>query len=119
MTVRKLIEKTDTRTPVTMRVCEDEMRTLRKWIESKFPVGEPTDYALSVTGEPYTEYSETGAETARDARLVAMATFERISAGKTGAIYWRVVPEIEYFPGSRKFSYYMRLLISAKEPLRP
>ena len=100
-----------------------EADLLKAYCETKFPLGMSTVRALSVTGEPYTEFppghflgQEYGNrfDTAEAARIAAQSHFDDYTKDKTGTLYWRVLPEIAMQPRSNKFGYYMRFLISDK-----
>lgn len=107
---------------------------LRRAIEDKWLVGEPTSGRLSVTGEPYViigwqisnppsngpgtvdegHASVTDSNEA-EAYRTALTCFERYAAGKIGKIYWRTPPQLHKVNGEYRFS--MRCLISDKEPM--
>lgn len=87
---------------------------LRAYCESKFPVGEPTASHKSVTGQNYSQFCDSGYATAEAARLGAQECFDNYAVGKSGTLYWRIVPEIAQSKNGRNFAFYMRLLISDK-----
>ena len=111
---------------------------LVSYIESRFPVGEPTSSMLAVTGEEYVEICGrpvigAGSEgylcatfsSKRSAIEAAVLDFEKYAADKAGGtIYWRTKPELDEYKGRAKrlkqypWRYYMRLLISSKPPLQ-
>ncbi len=105
--------------------------TLIEWIERQFPVGEPTTTYRSVTGEPYVVIGlsagtpttpgvvDEGAlrEAAFDEETACMgaaAAFREYAEGRTGTLYWRFKPQLEWDPDRRRCLVYMRLLISDK-----
>ena len=98
----------------TPESCKEAV-VLRAYCESRgFPVGESTENARSVTGQPYSQFSLSGYATARDARMGGQECFDEYAKGKSGTLYWRIVPEIAYGPRRGCHAFYMRLLISDK-----
>lgn len=112
----------------------DEER-LTKDIEAKFKVGASTNWHRSVTGEPYvvisSQHPDNGMPTipgtvdeakrreratdAETAYWAAMSSFQSYAEGRTGVLYWRVKPQLEWNEGMpNSCSFYMRLLISDK-----
>lgn len=105
---------------------------LTRYIESRFPVGAPTDRALSVTGEPYVVIGHEDSDkyphvpgVIREGAVrtdigwcedevvgAARAAFDRYAEDKSGTLYWRIKPALEWYGG--RCIVYMRLLISAK-----
>ena len=72
---------------------------------------------LAPTGQKHTELAlpwAEGLDSADAARIAAQEHFDQYAKGKTGALYWRTLPDIGFDPGRKKFAYYMRLLISDK-----
>lgn len=97
--------------------CNKRAAMVRKYCESRFPVGESSDGPHSVTGETFTELCVTwpaGFGTIDGAGDAAESHFQKYANGKSGTLYWRIPPEIAYGAKQRKFAYYMRLLISDK-----
>ncbi len=94
--------------------CCREADILRAYCESKFPIGESTERYLSVTGQPYSQFCLGGYWDAEAARLGAQGCFDEYATGKSGTLYWRIVPEIAYGPRNATYAFYMRLLISDK-----
>jgi len=99
---------------------------LKGYCEARFKVGEPTSHRLSVTGEPYVEFtpslqpSEVGSpgqvfETPDAAIDAAKVAFDAYASGRSGAIYWRIEPELARH--KKGYALYMRLLVSNKDPL--
>lgn len=107
---------------------------LTRYIESRFPVGEPTQRALSVTGEPYVVIGHEDSDKplvpgviregetrgdigwCEDEVVGAVhAAFDRYAEDKSGTLYWRVKPALEWYDG--RCIVYMRLLISDKAVL--
>jgi hypothetical protein len=66
---------------------------------------------IAATGEPFVEIHGMGKGSEQKCFDAALAAFRKYAAGKAGALYWRTYPEIE---GGK---FYMRLLISDKQPL--
>lgn len=106
---------------------------LTEWIESQFPLGEPTARHLSVTGEPYVVIAHTVAPpeypgvaqegAARElgfdeetACMGAAGAFRDYAEDKAGSLYWRVKPQLMWSNDHRRCYVYMRLLISDKLP---
>lgn len=94
--------------------CNHEAEILRTYCEGKFPIGESTVGPVSITGEKYTELSVIDYSTPSHAREGAQDRFDKFCEGKSGMLYWRVVPEIALRRRDNKYGYYMRLLISNK-----
>lgn len=97
--------------------CGKRAALVRKYCESRFPVGASSNGPHSVTGETFTELCvmwSDGALTIDGAGEAAEAHFQKYAQGKSGTLYWRIPPEIAYGAKQRKFAYYMRLLISDK-----
>jgi hypothetical protein len=111
---------------------------LVKEIEARFPVGESTDCALSVTGEPYVVI---GAQDHRDglpqipgtidegkrrelafdeetAVMSALKCFEDYARERIGTLFWRVKPELEWIEDHSRCKVYLRLLISDKSVMK-
>lgn len=106
---------------------DDEKRALEQELctecEKGYAIGPAAVGYLSVTAETFAELcacsepapgEETGEivyfatpEAAYDA---ALAAFKAYAADKSGALYWRIPPELGEKDG--KFAFYMRLLIS-------
>lgn len=111
---------------------------LQAYCESRFPVGEPTTWALSVTGEEYVVIGEEEGPaddlwlpgivkegkkqslgfSPEDALWSALACFAAYAEDKNGVLYWRWAPELELDLASNRWRVYMRCLISDK-PARP
>ncbi len=97
--------------------CSREAEAVRVYCESLFPVGPPSSRMHSATGERFTQLTiswSDGFGTLDEASAGAKAAFKGYAEGKSGTLYWRVVPEIAKDQNRRKFAYYMRLLISDK-----
>jgi hypothetical protein len=97
--------------------CSRHADLVRAYCESRFPVGPHAERMRSVTGETFTELCiawPSGFATIEQAAEAAMAAFRKYAEGKSGTLYWRIVPEIAYGAKQKKFAYYMRLLISDK-----
>lgn len=98
---------------------------LRAECEKNFPVGQSTSMYVAVTGEPYVEIlgnvKDEGSPgqmspTIEDAYSASLAAFREYAEGKSGAIYWRVHPELAQ--ERSKWAFYMRLLISDSPVLK-
>ncbi len=93
---------------------------LRERIESFFSIGEPTDMAFAVTGEPYVTISVIGDGLDEDKLcMMAFAAFDVYAMDRPGkaqgaALYWRVYPELDRTLDGAPRQVYMRLLISKK-----
>lgn len=100
--------------------------SLTKWIEDQFPVGPTTNGMLSVTGDPYVEIGmpvngvpgviEEGHERElafdeETACLAAATCFREYAAGKSGTLYWRVKPQLEWNDDRTRAIVYMRCLV--------
>ena len=92
------------------------------YVESRFPVGEPKETRLSVTGEPYVVLVVGGIKPeGDDYTLVATdpgaaleffkQAFDEYSKDKTGTLYWRRKPTVFLVEDGWQIS--ARLLISA------
>lgn len=106
---------------------DDEKRALEQKLraecEKGYAIGPAAVGYLSVTAETFTELcacsepppgEETGEivylATPQAAYDAALAAFKAYAAGKSGALYWRIPPELGEKDG--KFVFYMRLLVS-------
>jgi hypothetical protein len=109
---------------------------LQREIEAIYPVGPTTNGALAVTGEPYVVIGDQsdgrseipgtvdeGAE--RDcafdeetAYFAARAAFNTYAHGRSGILYWRVAPILEWNEARTRCRITMRCLISDKPRLR-
>lgn len=103
------------------------------WIERQFPVGQSTDTARSVTGEPYvvigaqadgmavipgTVDEGEARELAFDeetACLMAAHCFRDYAEGRKGTLYWRNKPVLDQDEKSDRCVVYMRCLISDRD----
>lgn len=94
--------------------CAHEAIILMAYCESRWPVGPSTYRRLSVTGEEYTVLADSGYPSIEMARLGAQAAFDAYALGKTGVLYWRIVPELIFSDRNKCAAFYMRLLISDK-----
>jgi hypothetical protein len=89
-------------------------------IASRFPDAsiydyDPTDLRHSPTGERYTEITQKNFATIAGCIRAARDAFDAYAEGKSGTLYYRVMPELagksEYYG---PWAFYMRLLISDK-----
>ena len=104
---------------------------LRAYCESRFPIGEPTRAAFSVTGEEYVVIGQEanpdelslpgivreGKESlrnvgAKNALWAARMSFDAYANGKVGMLYWRAPPQLKQ--SGDYWRVYMRCLISGK-----
>lgn len=107
---------------------------LTAWIEAQFPIGPPTSTCLSVTGEPYVVIGHmrdipktAGVIEEGSPRVVAFdeetacfsarSAFSQYAEDRTGTLYWRSKPSLEWSPKAKRCLVYMRLLISDKSHL--
>lgn len=82
--------------------------------------------AVAPTGEPYVEFAPhvtaEGTErklfhTVEDVVSAAREEFDAYAALRSGKLYWRIKPEVQFIQGERPgWMFYMRLLISDKPP---
>lgn len=93
-----------------------EADALQRYCE-RFPIGERTAKHLSVTGESYIQKSGLGYPTAAAARIAAQEAFDEYAGRKSGILYWRIVPEIYFFPRKKDYGFYFRCLISNRKVL--
>lgn len=97
--------------------CQRQAAIVRSYCESRFPIGPSSDRIHSITGETFTELAIAWAQafdTIDQAAEAAMKAFQKYAEGRSGTLYWRIPPEIDYGPKQKKFAYYMRVLISDK-----
>ncbi len=122
-----------------------DIKALTAAIEAQFPVGQSTDHALSVTGEPYVVIGQEagmpdalwvpgvvregllrgdiGSSEDQVCRSV-WGSFCSYAVTKTGRLYWRIKPRLEQWADTdtdtgrevARFAVYMRLLISDLAP---
>lgn len=98
--------------------CAHEAIILRAYCESRWPIGLESRRYFSCTGEPYIVLQGGGYNSsAESARMAAQKAFDKYAEGKSGTLYWRVVPEIGMHRNGY-YVYYLRLLISEKPPIQ-
>ena len=88
---------------------------LRAACEEGYAVGPMGNGPTAPTGERYRELvnpAMKGVASEQEVYELALATFRKHVAGKTGTIYWRVVPEIAR--DNKGWKFYMRVLVSDK-----
>lgn len=103
-------------------------------IEARFPVGEPTNWHLSVTGEPYVVIGPQAEVNPiipgaidegmprempfdeETAYYSALLSFNQYAEDREGVLYWRVKPQLEWTEDRKRCTLYMRCLISNKAP---
>ncbi len=78
-------------------------------------VGAPTNWHLSVTGEPYVEVNELASDV-KAAFRSALSWFKSYAEDRNGVLYWRVKPQLEWSEDKTRCRFYMRLLISDTPP---
>ena len=111
-----------------------DAQTLTDVIEGRYPVGTPTEWHRSVTGEPYVSVGSQAdgktsvpgtvdegkaREVALDAETAywsALSSFESYAEDRKGVLYWRVKPRLEWSDDKSRCMFYMRLLISDTPP---
>lgn len=97
--------------------CAQEAEALKAYCETGRTIGPKSTGMFSVTHEKHTELCCTWADsypTPAQARGAAEDAFNKYAEGRTGTLYWRVIPEIAFDHKRRRYAYYMRLLISDK-----
>jgi hypothetical protein len=75
-----------------------------------------SERAVAPTGEPHVTLCGDGDGCMADAEDAAVFAAQEYAANRTGTLYWRTVPEFRHGGGVGSWSFFMRLLISDKEP---
>ena len=88
---------------------------LTEVIERGRAVGTPTNWHLSVTGEPYGEVNELAPDVDMAFQSV-MSWFKTYAKDRKGVLYWRMKPQLEWSEDKTRCRFYMRLLISDTPP---
>ena len=117
---------------------EENLQKAQTIFESRYPRGPNGDNRISATGEEYVECCSGGVKgefettpmvgtTPKAAIEAWVYGIEKYAKDKRGTLYWRIVPEIDFydyeyasgFPPSRYWKVYSRLLISDLPRIRP